>query len=193
MAKVTEKSNHRVRFGELRVPGALLLVLLLAALLVACGGNEGGNGGGGDAADRGSGGGGGGGDTAAEEPPITELSEIVSASDRAALAGRRVRIPEVDVLEVVNNRSLFVGAGEEDRLFVAVRRLPHLGETTGGPEERQSFEEGQTLELIGRIRPVPETADEALRRFGLKDEEFELLQDEEVLIRAKRAKVVGGG
>ncbi len=49
------------------------------------------------------------------------------------------------------------------------------------------------MELIGRIRPVPETADEALRRFGLKGEEFELLQDEQVFIRAKRAEVVGGG
>jgi hypothetical protein len=199
LAKATEIGNHRVRFGELRILGALLLVLLLAALLVACGGNEGGNGGGGDAADRGSGGGGGGGGgggTAAEEPPITELSEIVSASDRAALAGRRVRISEVDVLEVVNNRSVFVGAEEEERLFAAVRRIPRLGETTGGLEEqeqqgRQSFEEGQTLELIGRVRPVPETADEALRRFGLKGEEFELLQDEQVFIRAKRADVVG--
>ena len=195
MAKVTETGIYRVRFVELRIPGALLLVLLLTALLVACGGNEGGNeggnGGGGDAADRGSG-------TAAEEAPITELSEIVSASDRAALAGRRVRISQVDVLEVVNNHSVFVGAGEEERLFVAVRRTPRLGETAGGPEEqeqqgRQRFEEGQTLNLIGRLRPVPETADEALRRFGLKGEEFELLQDEQVFIRAKRAEVVGGG
>ena len=190
MAKVTEKGIHRVRFVELRIPGALLLVLLLTALLVACGGNEGGNGGGGDAADRGSG-------TAAEEAPITELSEIVTASDRAALAGRRVRISQVDVLEVVNNHSVFVGAGEEERLFVAVRRTPRLGETAGGPEEqeqqgRQRFEEGQTLNLIGRLRPVPETADEALRRFGLKGEEFELLQDEQVFIRAKRAEVLGG-
>ena len=47
------------------------------------------------------------------------------------------------------------------------------------------------MELIGGIRPVPETADEALRRFGLKAEEFELLQDEQVFIRARRAKVVG--
>ena len=191
MAKVTEKGIHRVRFVELRIPGALLLVLLLTALLVACGGNEGGNGGGGDAADRGSG-------TAAEEAPITELSEIVTASDRAALAGRRVRISQVDVLEVVNNHSVFVGAGEEERLFVAVRRTPRLGETAGGPEEqeqqgRRRFEEGQTLNLIGRLRPVPETADEALRRFGLKGEEFELLQDEQVFIRAKRAEVVGEG
>ena len=189
MAKVTAKVNHRGRFsGARRVPGALLLVLLLAALLVACGGNEGGDGGGGEAADRGRGGGGGG---KAEEPPITELSEIVSASDRAALAGRRVRISEVDVLEVVNYRSVFVGAGEEERLFVAVRRAPRLGEATGGSEEQ--FEEGQTLELVGRIRPVPETADEALRRLGLTGEEFELLQDEQVFIRAKRAEVVGGG
>jgi len=191
LAKVTAKVNHRGRFrGARRVPGALLLVLLLAALLVACGGNEGGNVGGGEAADRSSGDGGGGGG-AAEEPPITELSEIVSASDRVALAGRRVRISEVDVLEVVNYRSVFVGAGEEERLFVAVRRAPRLGEATGGSEEQ--FEEGQTLELVGRIRPVPETADEALRRLGLTGEEFELLQDEQVFIRAKRAEVVGGG
>ena len=47
------------------------------------------------------------------------------------------------------------------------------------------------MELIGRIRPVPETADEALRRFGLKAEEFELLQDEQVFIRARRAEAVG--
>jgi hypothetical protein len=195
LGKVTATGNRRVRFRESRVPGALLLVLLLAALLVACGGNEGGNGGGGDAAAPATtiGGGGGG---MAEEPPITELSEIVSSSDRAALAGRRVRISEADVLEVVNNRSVFVGADEEERLFVAVRRIPRLGETTGGLEEqeqqgRRRFKEGQTLELIGRIRPVPETADEALRRFGLKGEEFELLQDEQVFIRAKRADVVG--
>ena len=197
MAKVKAKGNRRGRFREgRRVPGALLLLLLLAALSIACGGNEGSNGGGGDAAPPATTVGGGGGK--AEEPPITELSEIVSASDGAALEGRRVRISEADVLEVVNNHSVFVGAGEEDRLFVAVRRIPLFGETTGGPEEqeqqgRQRFEEGQTLKLIGRIRPVPETADEALRRFGLKGEEFELLQDEQIFIRAKRAEVVSGG
>ena len=196
MAKVKARVNRRGRFREARlVPGALLLLLLLAALSIACGGNEGSNGGGGDAASPATTVGGGGGK--AEEPPITELSEIVSASDGAALAGRRVRISEADVLEVVNNRSVFVGTGEEERLFVAVRRIPRLGKTTGVLEEqrqqeRQKFEEGQTLKLIGGIRPVPETADEALRRFGLRGEEFELLQDEQVFIRAKRAEVVGG-
>ena len=191
MAKVKARVNRRGRFREARlVPGALLLLLLLAALSIACGGNEGSNGGGGDAASPATTVGGGGGK--AEEPPITELSEIVSASDGAALAGRRVRISEADVLEVINNHSVFVGDGEEDRLFVAVRRIPLFGETTGGLDE-QRFEEGQTLKLIGRIRPVPETADEALRRFGLKGEEFELLQDEQIFIRAKRAEVVSGG
>lgn len=199
LAKVMAKGNRRGRFGgPRRVTGALLLLSALAALSIACGGgNEGGSGGGGDAADRGSGGGGDGGG-AAEGPPITELSEIVSASDRAELAGRRVRIPEVEVLEIVNNRSMFVGADEEERLFVAVRRTPRVGGTTGGIEEqeqqeRQRFEEGQTLELAGVIRPVPETADEALRRFGLEGEQFELVQDEQVFIRANRAEVVGGG
>lgn len=180
-----------------RVQGALVLVLMLAAVLGGCGGSEGGGNeeGGGDNADRGNRGGG----TAAEEPRITELSEIVSASDKGALAGRRVRIPEVNVLEVVNNRSLFVGASEEERLFVAERRTPpRLGETTGGLEEQdqqrgQRFEEGQTIELAGAIRPVPETADEALRRFGLEGEQFELVQEEEVFIRANRAEAVGGG
>ena len=195
MGKVTAKGNDRVRFGESRVPGALVLVLLLAALLVACGGNGGGNGGGDgggeDNADRGGNGGGG----TAEGPRITELSEIVSASDRAALAGRRVRLAEVDVLEVLDYRSLFVGAGEEERVFVAVQRPPRVGGITGSVQEQaqEQFEEGQTLELAGVIRPVPETADEALRRFGLGSEEFELVQDEQVLIRAKRAEVVGGG
>lgn len=177
---------------------ALVLLLMLCALLGGCGGSEGGGneeGGGGDNADRGNGGGG----TAAEGPRITELSEIVSASDKEALAGRRVRIPEVNVLQIVNNRSLFVGASEEERLFVAVRRTPpRLGETTGGMEEQgqqdgQRYEVGQTIELAGAIRPVPETADEALRRFGLKAEQFELVQEEEVFIRANRAEVAGGG
>ena len=203
MTKITAKGNHRVIFGAARVPGALMLVLFLAALLVACGGDEGGSGGGGDNADRGGngGGGGGGGGGTAEGPRITELSEIVSASDRASLAGRRVRLAEVNVLEVVNNRSLFVGANEEERLFVAVRRTPRVGGTTGSVEEqaqeeqqgRQKFEVGQTLKLAGVIRPVPETTDEALRRFGLEGEQFELVQDEQVFIRANRVEVVGGG
>jgi hypothetical protein len=175
----------------LRIPGALLLVLLLTALLVACGGNEGGNGGGGDAADRGSG-------TAAEEAPITELSEIVTAPDRAALAGRRVRISQVDVLEVVNNHSVFVGAGEEERLFVAVRRTPaprrNRGRTrgagaTGAPEVRRRAN-------VGADRQDPTGPRNrrrgAARRFGLKAEELELfLQDEQVFIRARRAEAVG--
>jgi len=181
-----------------RVRGVLVLVLMLAAVLGGCGGNEGGDNqeGGGDNADRGNRGGG----TAAEEPRITELSEIVSASDKGTLAGRRVRIPEVNVLQVFNNRSLFVGASEEERLFVAVRRTPpRLGETTGGGLEEQDqqggqrYEEGQTIELAGVIRPVPDTADEALRRFGLEGEQFDLVQEEEVFIRANRAEVVGEG
>lgn len=178
----------------------VVLVLTLAIVLGGCGGSDGGgNGeGGSDSANRGNRDNRGGG-TAADEPRITELSAISSASDKEELAGRRVRLAEANVLEVVNNRSLFVGASEEERLFVAVRRTPpRLGETTGGIEEQgqqggQKFEEGQTIELAGAIRPVPETADEALRRFGLEGEQFELVQEEEVFIRANRAEVVGGG
>lgn len=54
-------------------------------------------------------------------------------------------------------------------------------------------EKGETVELVGVLRAVPETANEALRRFGLTQEQFKLVRDEQVFIRANRAEVVGGG
>ena len=176
----------------------MLLALSVAALLLsgcARGGDTAGggdDGAGGDRAEEGAGG-----DGAAEEPPITDLEQIVSASDKRELAGRRVEAAEADVLEVPNARSLFVGEGEAERVFVSVRRIPGgpSGNTsaTEGEQERRRFAEGQTVELTGVVRPVPESADEAFRRFGLGREQFELVQDEEVFIRAASVRVADGG
>lgn len=183
----------RGRFGRGRAFCAFVLALLALVLLAGCGGGEGG----GSAEERGSGGGGGGGD--AEEPPITDLGEISSASDKRELAGRRVELAEVNVLEVPNERSLFVGQGDSERVFVALRQRPGGGSagTTGGAEEGQAagqgFEEGQTVSVSGVIRPVPETADEAFRRVGLGLEQFDMVKDEEVFVRATKATASGGG
>ena len=101
-------------------------------------------------------------------------------------------------MEVPSERSLFVGPGDGafEPVFAATARKRRGGSSSGTTSAvggQQRFAEGQTVELSGVIRPVPETADEAFRRFGLGREQFELVRDEEVFIRASRVTVTGGG
>lgn len=178
-----------------RSSGLLVAALILALLLTSCGGGDGGKKGGGGKEGQGGTQGGG---TKAQEPPITDVQEIVSAPDKPSLAGRRVDLKDAKVLQVANRRSAFVGPSEEERLFVLQQpKPPKQGGTTGAEQTqpqkdstqpKRQLQEGQTAQVRGLIRAAPKSYDEALRKYGMSEEQYALVKDQEIFVLAVRLR-----
>lgn len=90
----------------------------------------------------------------AETGPITDLATIVDAADGAALVGRPVALNDMRVLDVVGDRTFFVGTDQNRRAFVVLNEVP----TPNGVEGRYNVESGQTLSIQGVMRRPNEPA-----------------------------------
>lgn len=78
-------------------------------------------------------------------PPISDVILIVDAPDRPVLAGREVRLANMRVLDVVGDRTFFVGPDANRRLFVV------LNEAVPG-DSAIDINPGQTVNLQGVLR-----------------------------------------
>lgn len=161
---------------------------LAIMLLAACGGGQdggqGGSGGSGGGQEDGATGGG----TVAEGPPIRDIDEIVTASDKTALAGRRVRLKNVKIIEVTKTGlGLVVGTDIEQGVAVLIppsARTSQGGSTNAEQTEAKApeLESGQSVNVRGIIRETPANYDNAVRDYGLKRKQFALLQDHEIFV-----------
>lgn len=79
-------------------------------------------------------------------PPITDVLLIVDAPDRPVLAGREVRLTNAPVLDVVGDRTFFVGPDANRRLFVVLNETPVPGDSA------IDINAGQTVNLQGVLR-----------------------------------------
>lgn len=86
---------------------------------------------------------------AAASGPITDLATILGTADRAALAGRPVDLANMRVLDVVGDRTFFVGPDQNRRVFVVLNEVPTPG---GPPEGRYNVEPGQVININGVMR-----------------------------------------
>lgn len=172
-------------------PGAVvvpaLLSVMMALLLSACGGGEenGGGRGGGGQEDQANGGG------ARQEEPITNVDEILSVSNKAELAGRRVRLDEVGAIEATDNgNALLVGPEGEQGIPVILKSKPDLGGSTTPEDDTDKttpdIEAGQTVRVVGVVRVAPESYDEAVRKYGMRRKQFDFLEGQDAFILAGR-------
>lgn len=88
--------------------------------------------------------------------PITDLATILDATDRASLVGRPVDVRNVRVLDVVGDRTFFVGTGPDRRAFVVLNEVPTPGRP--GVEGRYDVNAGQTININGIMRSPSEPA-----------------------------------
>lgn len=81
------------------------------------------------------------------EGPITDLATVLNAEDRRALIGREFQLSDVRVLNVVGDRTFWVGEGDK-RVFAALREVPPPGWPTDADID---INPRQTVSIRGTI------------------------------------------
>ncbi|MCA1738484.1 MAG: hypothetical protein LC740_06545, partial [Actinobacteria bacterium] len=113
----------------------------------------------------------------------TDLRAIITEPDKQFLVGRPVRLTGANVRGVINDQSFLLGPSDTRQLFGVLE-----GEQ---PQGAVNIEEGQTLSIVGVIRPL-QSVDEAQQRFGLTETEAALLQSQEIYLSVNRIEVPSG-
>jgi hypothetical protein len=84
---------------------------------------------------------------AGPQEPITDLTTVFEAADRRALIGREFQLSDVDVLDVVGDRTFWVGEGDR-HVFAALREVPPPGWPTDADININSR---QTVSIRGTV------------------------------------------
>jgi hypothetical protein len=84
---------------------------------------------------------------------IDDVLVVVTPPDPSPLAGRRVQLTNVPVLDVVGDRTLWVGPNQDQRLFVVLKEVPPPGWPTDADID---LNPGQTVNLSGVIERIPD-------------------------------------
>lgn len=84
---------------------------------------------------------------AGAQGPITDLTTVFETADRRELIGREFQLSEVRVLDVVGDRTFWIGQGDQ-RVFAALREVPPPGWPTDADININSR---QTVSIRGRI------------------------------------------
>lgn len=79
--------------------------------------------------------------------PITDLATLANVDAQAA--GRTVQLERVRVLNVVGDRTFYVGENDAQRVFVVLNQAPTPGTPTEG---RYNVQAGQMLNVNGVVR-----------------------------------------
>jgi hypothetical protein len=85
------------------------------------------------------------------QPTITETRVVYTASSQPAWAGRRAEVKNARVLNVVGDRTFWVGEDESQKLFVRLDRSLDAGYM----EKVVRMKPGQLVNLSGYLRAAP--------------------------------------
>jgi len=88
--------------------------------------------------------------------PITDLAMITGASGLTAMVGRQVQLVNVQVREVVGDRTFWVGPSADQRAFVVLNEVPTPSQP--GVEGRYDVTTGQVINVNGTIRNINDPA-----------------------------------
>lgn len=118
---------------------------------------------------------------------ITDVLLIV-VPDPTPLVGRRVRLTNVKVQDVVGDRTFYVGENANQRVLVVFEEEA----TPNTPiEGKVDVQKGQTVAVNGVIRQMP-GVDEARRRFGklMNETELNALANQRIYIQTDDPKIL---
>lgn len=120
---------------------------------------------------------------AAADAEIDDVLMIVTVPDRRPLVGSRIRLTNVPVLDVVGDRSFWIGPSREQRVFVV---LDESGPPTGPTDADININPGQVVNLTGVVRAMPDarTAEAAFGAPGAA-----AVREESVYLFAQAAEV----
>jgi hypothetical protein len=105
---------------------------------------------------------------------------ITAAPNQQLLAGKRVQFTNVKVGSVVGDRTFWVGPNNTQQLFVVLS--PPLDE--GSAEDRIVVREGQTLDLTGVLKVMP-NPQQAQKQWDLSDAEAQELNGEALYLETE--------
>lgn len=118
---------------------------------------------------------------------ITDVLLIV-VPDPTPLVGRRVRLTNASVQDVVGDRAFYIGANENQRVLVVFEEEPTPNTPIDG---KVDVKEGQTVAINGVIRQMP-SVEEARRRFGnlMNQPELNALANQRIYIQTDDPKII---
>lgn len=113
--------------------------------------------------------------------PITDVNYYGTAGDKASLVGRAINLSGVRVERVLSDRVFTVRSGSGEMFVLLDENL----DSGGGKEQQIKMRPGQTVNLGGDFRSVPnaETKDEQSR--DLNKGEYAQMKGQQVYLHAK--------
>lgn len=112
---------------------------------------------------------------------ITDLATIAGTADLATLVGREVRIADAPVVEMVGDRTFYVGEGAR-RVFVVLNEQPMPG---NGVEGRYDINKGQVIDIQGAMTRVNGDSLDGQRIEGLPSGQEIVLYAQSLTIKSR--------
>ncbi|MBW4560122.1 MAG: hypothetical protein KME32_03015 [Mojavia pulchra JT2-VF2] len=116
--------------------------------------------------------------------PISDLAIINTTANRQSLINRGVQLTNAKVQSVVGDRTFWVGANNTQRVFVVL--APNLD--AGTAEKKVVVKPGQTLDLVGVLKPAPSVEQAQKQWKGLTATEAQGLKNQIVYLEADQIK-----
>lgn len=116
---------------------------------------------------------------------VTDVNIFGSTSDKNSLAGRGVELSKVKVTRVLSDRVFTVTSGSSEMFAMLSENL----DSGGGKEQGIRIRPGQTLNLAGDFRRVPdgETREETQNR-DLSKSEYAQMKGQQIYLHASRVE-----
>ena len=83
--------------------------------------------------------------------PLSNVVDLVSAKDKTAFLGRKVKFTDVKVAQVLTDRAFFIGTSDQERMLVLLDK----GMDAGPNGERVAIQNGGTVSLTGIVETMP--------------------------------------
>lgn len=122
--------------------------------------------------------------------PEVDILAIVAAPQQVQLVGKRVQLTKVKVLDVVGDRTFYVGSNENQRVLVVLDETKTPNTATEG---RYDIKKGQVISFSGEVRRMP-SVDEAKRQFGnlMSDSALKNLSDQKIYVHTDKINILEG-
>ena len=83
--------------------------------------------------------------------PLSNVVDLVSAKDKTAFLGRKVKFTDVKVAQVLTDRAFFIGTSDQERMLVLLDK----GMDAGPNGQRVAIQNGGTVSLTGIVETMP--------------------------------------
>ena len=91
------------------------------------------------------------GEASAQGVPLTDVAPFAAAADKTTFIGRKVKLTNVPVIQVISDRAFYVGASANQQMLVLLDK----GMDAGATGHKITIQTGALLSLTGIVEAVP--------------------------------------